>query len=278
MTIVEYMKGVFSDGYWLRAVVGIAVLLLFGALIGCVSFVPDQAEEAEENTNDIGTQTTEPPSETEEINGAGETDGSEPQPEPECNGDYAPTNAEQEFVVDAEVGHESEVSEALSAGIDPDARNERGDTALTMAAANGRARIVNMLLNAGADPDGTKCQLVSPAWVKRYVKGAPLQYAAVDNDVEILKMLVEAGAFVTAKDNQRNTALMWAALYANHAAVEFLLENGAQPGYENPDGENAIDWARSDVTLGAPKTSEDVRKTVQLIRSYMDGQNGEGQD
>jgi hypothetical protein len=59
-----------------------------------------------------------------------------------------------------------------------------------------------------------------------------LHLAATARRPEIIKLLVDAGADVTAKDNQGGTPLGYAVFMANAETVKVLLDSGADPNLE----------------------------------------------
>ena len=104
----------------------------------------------------------------------------------------------------------------LLAGADPNAANELGMTPLMLAAENGSAPMVERLLQAGADPN-----LARPAG------GTALMMAARSGSVAVVRRLVAAGADVDAAAAGGQTALMWAAAEAHPRVVTVLAEVGA---------------------------------------------------
>ena len=70
----------------------------------------------------------------------------------------------------------------------------------------------------------------------------PLMYAAWKGQVEVVRMLVGAGANVDA-DAHSLTALMWACSQGHLPVVVSLLESGADPRVRNASGETALDVA-----------------------------------
>ena len=71
-----------------------------------------------------------------------------------------------------------------------------------------------------------------------------LMYVAREGDLEIAKYLVENGADINAKDNDWGyTALIYAAEYVNLEIVQFLIESGADINIKNNDGKTALDLA-----------------------------------
>ena len=92
-----------------------------------------------------------------------------------------------------------------------------GYTPLFLASKSGHARVVNVLLKAGADP-------------KQAASGGvtSLMMAASSGDAESVTLLVEAGAVVNAAETGRGqTPLIFAAAFDRPDAIPVLLEHGA---------------------------------------------------
>lgn len=105
----------------------------------------------------------------------------------------------------------------LSAGADPAVPTRYNIHPLTLAAANGDDTIVNLLLDAGADPDTTSEE-----------GQTALVSAALNGRTDALRALIERGAEIDAVESYRGqSALMLAAGRGNIAAVELLVEAGA---------------------------------------------------
>lgn len=63
---------------------------------------------------------------------------------------------------------------------------------------------------------------------------APIHYAAKQGDMDLLFKLVEKGANVNLPCLATGmTPVMWAAYYGRKTAVEYLIEKGADPEYQN---------------------------------------------
>eukprot|EP00118_Oscarella_pearsei_P006358 m.28711 g.28711 ORF g.28711 m.28711 type:complete len:361 (+) comp30977_c0_seq4:17-1099(+) len=92
--------------------------------------------------------------------------------------------------------------------------------------------ICTLLFRAGADPNRVQ-------WVS-----TPLNYAAMNNNVDIVKYLIdEVGVSINAEDSLSRTALHCAAYFGQDDACRVLLDRGADPFYSTVDG-NPLDIAR----------------------------------
>lgn len=104
----------------------------------------------------------------------------------------------------------------LRAKANVNAVNRYGVPPLAPACTNGNAAIVKLLLEAGADANAT-------------MKGEEtvLMLAARTGNVDVVKALLASGARTEARERQGQTALMWAAAEGNTAVVRLLMEVGA---------------------------------------------------
>lgn len=105
---------------------------------------------------------------------------------------------------------------------------------LGLAAFFGHRAIVEFLLKNGAD--------VKTA-ARNTQKVTALHGAVARRDVEIVKMLLEAGADPNARQERGFVPLHDAAANGNVALVELLLKHGAQSGAKSDDGKTAGDMA-----------------------------------
>jgi ankyrin repeat protein len=92
-------------------------------------------------------------------------------------------------------------------------------TALAFAAGNGHAEICKILLEHGADPNHHA--LVLP------ILNIAFQAEDPDTELCVVKLLLEAGAKVDAKEEDGETALFYAVRSGNIALVQCLLDHGA---------------------------------------------------
>jgi ankyrin len=122
----------------------------------------------------------------------------------------------------------------IQAGANVNAVNDLGVSPLWLAAANGNDAMVKRLLDAGANP---KLALESGE--------TPLMVAARGGDARTVARLAASGADVNAAEHLRGqTALMWAADQRHPAAIRALLEAGA-----NVHARSAV-WRQLENTAG----------------------------
>ncbi len=112
---------------------------------------------------------------------------------------------------------------------DIDLRNADDESPLMMAALKGHLRIVQQLVEKGAD-------INKPGW-------APLHYAASSGHLETMVFLLENSAYIDAESPNGTTPLMMAAMYGSTAAVKLLIDEGADPTIKNQQGLSALDFA-----------------------------------
>ena len=154
--------------------------------------------------------------------------------------------AEAGLTVAAERGDAAAVRNLIAEGGDVNAR-DNGYTPLAFAARAGDAETVNALLDAEADPNARDCRrgwtpLIHAIHKRRRDAARALVGRGADVNAragDCGQHLVEAG----------KTPLMFAAMYDDPEMVRFLLERGADPRAEY-DGANALSHAVGGAALG----------------------------
>lgn len=119
-------------------------------------------------------------------------------------------------------------------GIDLDALSANGENALMLAALRGHVGLFKQLIGQGAEVN-------QPGWT-------PLHYAATQSDwssVEMVALLLEHHAYIDAASPNDTTPLMMAARYGNTGTVKLLIDAGADVTLRNQQGLNARDFART---------------------------------
>jgi len=113
---------------------------------------------------------------------------------------------------------------------DLDAVNDKGESALMLAAIKGQQNEVNELLERDAAVNKT-------GWT-------PLHYATTSSQLTIMKLLIEKYAFIDAQSPNGTTPLMMAAMYGSVDTVKLLIDEGADPLMKNEQGMTAADFAK----------------------------------
>jgi len=143
---------------------------------------------------------------------------------------------------------ESENHEAvrifLSSGVDLEVKDERGWTALMIAAANGKGSLAQLLIHSGA------------RLIARDINGfTPLHWAAFQGMSNIVVLLVAKGVDVNSQSKFKWTPLMQACTRGHFSVCSLLIAAGANLDLTNSDGATALQIA----------TSKGFNEIVQLI-------------
>ena len=91
-----------------------------------------------------------------------------------------------------------------------------------------------------------------------------LIYAAVNNKIDVMKVLVHAGARIDHVGESNWTPLMRAADVGSFQAVRFLLENGADWRLRNADGDSALDIVKSRQFIGTTSTRHNKARKAEV--------------
>jgi uncharacterized protein len=139
------------------------------------------------------------------------------------------------FVARAASGDQRATDAFLEAGIDPNATDAAGATALGRAAAAGQFDIVRRLLDGGANPNTPIPE--APA-------ETPLMLALVAQRFDVAKALVEKGAHSWVQDDKWSP-LMMAALLGDRETIDAMLARDANVHAANARGMTALMFAAS---------------------------------
>ena len=129
----------------------------------------------------------------------------------------------------ARSGCDDMIPALLHVGIDIEARDARGHSALVLASYNNRVSTTALLLANGAAVDGAGDDRGNTALMGIAFKG----YRT------IVPLLIEAGAEVDRRNGAGQTALMMAALFGQTAIVDMLVAAGADAAAVDAAGNDA---------------------------------------
>jgi ankyrin repeat protein len=153
----------------------------------------------------------------------------------------AAAGSDARLVEAVKAGNADLMQSLLTQGLDVNAAEPDGTTAMHWAVRMDDAAIVRLLLNRGARPDTAN----------RYGM-TPLFLAATNGNAAIVSQLLAAGANPNGVLPEGQTVLMTAARTGNVDAIRALLSAGADPNLrESWLGESALMWAAGEDHAGA---------------------------
>jgi ankyrin repeat protein len=167
------------------------------------------------------------------------------------------------LIVAAADGFEDCVQLLLDGGADIEARNDRRVTALCRAATKGRTHCVQLLLDGGADQEAKDEQ-----------GSTALICAAAEGHTDCTRLLLAGGADKEAKDNHGSTALLRAAREGRADCLRLLIDCGADIEVRGNLGVTALfvaagfghaDCVRLLVDGGANKEAKIIDGSAALI-------------
>ena len=135
-------------------------------------------------------------------------------------------------------------------------RGRHGDTPLTLAAEKGDVRMGELLLELGADLNGTDSE-----------DRTPLHLAAMFGRAAFAKMLISRGATVDAGAGAGGTPLQYAAANGQAEVARTLLDAGADPDAKNSGGQTALRMlTEGPFCLGVSKEGVEACKKLLVAR------------
>lgn len=158
----------------------------------------------------------------------------------------------------AKNGDTATVNQLLIEGVDVNAKDSDGKTALIHAAIEGQIDIVKVLLENGAyvnakDNDGKttlihvvqRSNMIFRNSLVYFLKGSVRDYRnALQDHFIIVEILTAEGANVNAKEKYGFTALMLAAMEGHADMVKMLLSKGANVRARDNNGKTALKHAK----------------------------------
>lgn len=131
-----------------------------------------------------------------------------------------------------EAGNTDNVEQLIGQIAEVDARNERNETPLIIAARHGQGEVVKLLLSRGAEVDAMNLQ-----------GATALSRAAEAGHDQVVKLLLAAGADVERKNQYGLTPLALASSQGNLKISEILLNEGASVRARTNDGDTPLSLA-----------------------------------
>ncbi len=129
-----------------------------------------------------------------------------------------PTSNQEAFFQGVKSNAVAITTHLISTGVDINAYDENGSTALITAVTHGNIVMVGLLLKNGANVNQHQ---------KSELEATALMYAGYSNKAEIVNRLVSNGGNINDIDINNDPAINWASYYGNTAAMRAMIENGA---------------------------------------------------
>lgn len=209
-----------------------------------------------------------------------------------------PVNGVSLLIIASGKGNNTIVEYLLGKGADINFTNDKGNTALHLAALNGHIGVVITLLNntdvdkakfnktgytplefaisSNADLE-TKIEIINEFRRNAINMNARTKFgygllhvAAANNKHEIIPFLIENGADINSKtdDKFENTPLILACLSGYEEVAEVLLKNGANPNLENKTNSTIIETPMTPLVISITKGFTEIVKI--LIKNRAD--------
>ena len=157
------------------------------------------------------------------------------------------------FVESANKGELAVVKLFLAAGMDPNAKDQRGNTALMYAAGDGHAKIIEVLLKAKANVNERNEEI----YERNQGSFTALSWAASSGQINAISVLLDHGADAQAI----NVAFLNAAAEGRLEALRMLLKRGADKGL---GGEALIETA-SYYPPGEGEREADMNDVIRFL-------------
>lgn len=143
-----------------------------------------------------------------------------------------------------------EIRKKIELGYSPNKFSERGETPLSLAVSIGNIDMINLLLENGAEINlSQKDNLSYTPLINaiRNIKG---------KNLEVIKLLIEAGADLEKGDSRGGTPLLHSCIGAHKEVLEYLISKGANVNSVDNDGQTplhylckfALEWGGGRIT------------------------------
>lgn len=142
------------------------------------------------------------------------------------------------FLNEAGAGNKERIELFIKAGMDVNAKDNDGNTALMRASAGDNFEMVRLLIKKGADLNA-----------RDNAGYTALIFASSKGDLELVTLLIKKGADVNASNNDGETPLMLASLKGDIAMAQLLIKNGADVNITSNKGNTALKYSFLDTRL-----------------------------
>lgn len=143
----------------------------------------------------------------------------------------------------------ADIQKVLDQGIDVNAQDKAGKTALHWAA-TAQPAVIAELLAAGATVNA------KDQWDR-----TPLHFVGATGRIENVRLLLEAGADVNAETTNKWTPIHGACKFGAPENVQVLLDAGANPKARTEMGETAYDFAAGNAKLNGTEVLKQLQDT-----------------
>ena len=171
-----------------------------------------------------------------------------------------PRKGEMPLISAARMGNRSMAERLLTKGVEVNARNDKGETALHWTARTGHKNkdVAELLLAKGAEVNA-----------KDNIGYMALHWAARTGNRGVMELLLAKGAEINAKDSEGLAPLHWAAICGHRDIAELLLTSGAEVNARTEKGKMALHWA-------ANIARRDVVELLLTNGAEINARDGEG--
>ncbi len=185
-----------------------------------------------------------------------------------------------DFIAAVTFDQPSTIEKLLARGFDPNTPNEKGDAGILVALQSEAPNSAMLLAKAAQTNVNVQNQLGETPLMLAAInnqlelakvlieRGAdvnregwtPLHYAATKGHREMMRLLLENDAYIDSESANGTTPLMMAAFSTSPLAVKLLLEEGADPTLVNHGNASALDIA----------LSKDHQQSAFYIRAFIE--------
>ena len=142
------------------------------------------------------------------------------------------------FLNEAGVGNKERIELFIKAGMNVNAKDNDGNTALMRASADDNFEVVTLLIEKGADVNANDNDGYTV-----------LMFASSKGNLELATLLIKKGADVNASNNAGETPLMLASLSSDFDMAQLLIKKGADVSVKSNMGNTALKYSFLDTRL-----------------------------